>query len=244
LSGTPNFRPIAPRQKIYSAIVEQILESIRRGVHPPGSSLPPERELAVQLDVSRASLREAVRVLEHAGVLEVRSGSGTYVTAESASNVTTLRARTALLGEHSPLDLIAVRLVVEPAASRFAAADHNTRDLQLMEAQLHLHAAMLQAGQDPTEPDLRFHLAVSAAAHNDVLYEVQEFLTDLMREDTWTGMKGQARRKGDSATQYLRHHELIYSAVDARDADAAAQHMVDHLQSVRDAMSDDASLGE
>jgi GntR family transcriptional repressor for pyruvate dehydrogenase complex len=225
-----------PRQKIYAEIVEQILDSIRSGVHPPGTALPSERELAAQLDVSRASLREAVRVLEHAGVLDVRSGSGTYVMAESASKVTTLRARTALLGEHSPLDLIAVRMTVEPMAVRLAAADHNSRDIEVMRAQINLHRAMLTANEDPSEADFGFHLAVSAAAHNDVLYDVQQYFTDLMREDTWSGMKSQSRSQGDAGAQYLRDHEAMFDAIQSGDADKAADLMTAHLQSILDAM--------
>ena len=70
------------RPKLYASVVEQILASIRSGLFPPGSALPAERTLASRLQVSRGSLREALRVLEHAGVLDIRTGSGTYVATE------------------------------------------------------------------------------------------------------------------------------------------------------------------
>ena len=98
------------REKLYLEIVEQILDAITSGAFPRGSALPPERIMASQLGVSRASVREAIRVLEHAGVLDVRMGSGTFVVEDGPSPKSVLRTRAALIGEHSPLDISHARL--------------------------------------------------------------------------------------------------------------------------------------
>src|SRR5947208_16503981 len=87
------------REKLYRGIVDQILEGIQSGAFEPLSALPAERLLAEQLGVSRASLREAIRVLEHAGVLDVRTGSGTFVSEYGRSKGSMLRAHSALVAD-------------------------------------------------------------------------------------------------------------------------------------------------
>ena len=89
------------RSKVPDAIVEQILEGIRSGAFGPGTVLPPERSLAERFGVSRGSVREAIRSLEYAGILDVRTGSGTFVADAGATKPAALRARAALVGiEH------------------------------------------------------------------------------------------------------------------------------------------------
>ena len=105
------------RTKLYASIVEQILDGIESGAFPPGSALPAERILAARLGVSRSSVREAIRVLEHAGLLDVRTGSGTYVADPGPPKVAMLRAQAALKGEQSPIDVMAARRAVEPTCA-------------------------------------------------------------------------------------------------------------------------------
>src|SRR5947208_5125263 len=119
------------RQKLYASIVDQLVEGIRAGVFPPGRALPPERALAERLRVSRSSLREAIRVLEHAGVLDVRTGSGTYVSEYGASSAAALRAHAASIGEHSPLDVVVARRSVEPVCAELAAVNRQRRDVEV-----------------------------------------------------------------------------------------------------------------
>src|SRR5919201_6010956 len=107
------FRTI-DRTKLYASIVDQIVDGVRAGAFLPGRPLPAERALAAQLGVSRSSLREAIRVLEHAGVVDVRTGSGTYVSERGVSKAAMLRAQAAMVGEHSPLDVVAARRALEP----------------------------------------------------------------------------------------------------------------------------------
>lgn len=234
-SPVASFRAV-PRSKVYTAIVEQILENIRAGVFPPGSSLPAERVLAEQLGVSRASLREAVRVLEHADVLDVRGGSGTYVTAESLSKTTMSRARAALVGEHSPLDLIAVRNVVEPLGAELAASSHHARDLAAMESSLTDHERAIRAGADPSEPDEAFHLAVAASSHNDVLNDIEQYFADLMHQRTWSDLKDRSRARDNTNKLFLEQHRLIYDAIREGNAVVARDRMAEHLVSVQEAL--------
>lgn len=224
------------RSKVYTSVVDQILASIRSGRFPPGSSLPAERLLANQFRVSRGSLREAIRVLEHAGVLDVRTGSGTYVTEQSDSRVTLLRAQAAIIGEHSPLDLIVARAAIEPACAEHAAISHHPSDLRAIEDAVEQQAVLTREGKDATEVDNAFHLAVAAATHNGVLLAQERMLIDLMHEHMWSELKHRTRTRLHAAEQYHEHHEHVLRAIRQRDARRASQMMAMHMSAIETAL--------
>lgn len=220
------------RSKVYSSVVDQILASIRSGQLPPGSALPAERILANQLQVSRGSLREAIRVLEHAGVLDVRVGSGTYVTQDSGSNTAILRAQAAMIGEHSPLDLIVARAAIEPICAEHAARSHHPSDLRAIEDSVKEQAELTRSGGDPTEADNAFHLAVAVASHNGVLVALQRTLVDLMHEQTWSELKHRSRSRFHASEAYLEHHQHVLQAIRQRDPRRASQLMAMHMSAI------------
>jgi GntR family transcriptional repressor for pyruvate dehydrogenase complex len=220
------------RSKVYSSVVDQILASIRDGRLPPGSALPAERVLANQLQVSRGSLREAIRVLEHAGVLDVRVGSGTYVSLDSGSDTTILRAQAAMIGEHSPLDLIVARAAIEPVCAEHAARSHHPSDLQAIEDAVTEQADVTHAGGDPSEADAAFHLAVAVATHNGVLIALQRTLNDLMHEQMWSDLKHRSRSRSHASEDYLEHHRLVLEAIRQHDPRRAGQLMVMHMSAI------------
>lgn len=224
------------RSKLYVSVVEQILASIRSGRFPPGSALPAERSLASQLQVSRGSLREALRVLEHAGVLDVRTGSGTYVATEGGSSATFLRAQAAAIGEHSPLDLMVARTAIEPVCAEQAALSHHPGDLAALEEALEEQERATEAGEDVSEADLAFHLAVAAASRNSVLLALQRMLIDLMHEQTWSELKHRSRSREHAAEEYLEHHRSVLQAIEQRDTRRAHQLMAMHMSVVESAL--------
>src|SRR5690606_6660734 len=107
---------------VHAHTVDRLLAAIREGQFPVDSALPSERTLATQLGVSRNTLREAIRALSHAGVLDIRGRSGTVVTPSATSYDASLRARAEAAGEQSPLDLMVARMAVEPTCAEHAAA--------------------------------------------------------------------------------------------------------------------------
>jgi GntR family transcriptional repressor for pyruvate dehydrogenase complex len=192
------------RSRLYLTIVEQILQGVETGTFPPGSALPAERLLAARLAVSRGSVREAIRVLEYAGVLDVRTGSGTYVTEAGLSKAALLRAQAALTGEHSPLDVISARRGVEPACAEAAAS----------------------------EADIGFHLAVAGATHNPVLVILMERLAVIMRRRPWSDFKHRTRRTAAGTRRDVAEHRAVLEAIAAGDGQAASRAMGRHLLSV------------
>jgi GntR family transcriptional repressor for pyruvate dehydrogenase complex len=220
------------RSRLSTAIVEQVLEGIESGAFAPGSALPAERLLAARLGVSRSSVREAIRVLEHTGVLAVRTGSGTYVTEAGLSKAATLRAQAALTGEHSPLDVIAARRALEPECAALASAHRHEADVVSIREAVERQAALVERGGDPAEADLGFHVAVAAATHNPVLLLLLERLVEIMRRRPWSDLKHATREDPAGARRDVREHRAVLAAIERGEAPAAARAMREHLASV------------
>ena len=220
------------RSKLYTSIVDQILEGVRSSAFPPGEALPSERVLADQLGVSRSSVREAIRVLEHAGVLDVRTGSGTYVTHEALSQAAALRARAAVVGEQSPLDVMVARRALEPLCASLAAEHRNRQDLRTLRTMIEEQAVQVAEGQDPSSADLRFHLAIGAATHNPVLELLLDRVVDVMRQDTWRQLKHNTLEHPGKPREYLAHHEQMFACIEAQEPERAQAAMSMHLDSV------------
>ncbi len=227
------------RTKLYTQIVDQILEGIRSGTFPPGTALPPERTIAEQLGVSRGSVREAIRVLEHAGVLDVRIGSGTYVTEAGLSKRAILRARTNLLGEVSPLDVLMARKAIEPVCAEQAAANWFQRDLDLLNSRIVEHAELIEKyvegtaesventkddHRHPLRADYDFHIGIASAAHNAVLVTLVESLAEPLLGPHSKEILVRAGYERD-----LDDHRAILAAIEQRDGARAAAAMRDHL---------------
>jgi GntR family transcriptional regulator, transcriptional repressor for pyruvate dehydrogenase complex len=220
------------RAKLYTSIVDQIVEGIRSGAFPPGSALPAERVLAAKLGVSRSSVREAIRVLEHAGVLDVRVGSGTYVTDGSLSKAAMLRAHATLAGDQSPLDVVVARRSLEPVCAELAAVNRSGRDIDTLRQTIHEHALLLERHGDPEEADFSFHLALAASSHNPVLLILVERLVEIMRQAAWRELKHRTRERAGRAARFLEQHRAILHAVERYDAPGAAAAMQEHLDAV------------
>jgi len=228
------------RTHLYMSIADRLLEAIRSERYPPGTALPSERVLAEQLGVSRSSVREAIRVLEQAGILSVRMGRGTYVNEDAASDAAALRVVAAMRGDHSPLDILVGRQAIEPECARLAAQHANPSDLRELRRLIDEQARCVESGTDPTDADLAFHLALSRAAHNSVLAALVEHVTEMMkRHSLWRELKSQSLGQPGKAERYLREHGEIYDHVRKRSSDAAAASMARHLESVAAGITDE-----
>lgn len=175
----------------------------------PGDRLPPERELAAELGISRPALREATRRLVDLGVLRARRGSGTYV------------------AEIDPAELLAVRARLEPLAAELAAR-HRT-DAQLAELE-RLAGRLDGAADDPAAfaaLDLRLHELVAEAGGNRILLRVLADLADLLRYSRErTAISAPLRRRA------VRDLGDLVRAIGVGDAAAAADAMRRHLGAV------------
>ncbi|PKV84801.1 FadR/GntR family transcriptional regulator [Streptomyces sp. TLI_146] len=208
--------------------IEKIKEMIVSGALRPGDRLPKESELAAELGLSRNSLREAVRALSLIRILDVRQGDGTYVT--SLDPQLLLEAMSFVVDFHrddTVLEFLAVRRILEPAATAMAAA-------RIEDAELDALAAQLDAlGPDPSVEelvacDLEFHRGIVRSAGNSVLCSLLDGLSGpTTRARVWRGLTQE-----DAVARTLHEHRAILAALRARDAETARAWATVHIASV------------
>jgi len=206
----------------------RIREMILTGELPPGSKLPPEQQLVTELGVSRNLVREAVRALVVARVLEIRRGDGTYVTSlEPGLLLEGLGSAVELLHGETLLELTEVRRLFEPVATGLAAT--RISPAQLAEVEQHLWA--MRAARDDAERlnehDAAFHRAVICATGNATLVTLLEGISSrTVRGRVWRGMVDD-----NVADLTLAEHEAIYAALAAGNAPLAKATALVHVSS-------------
>ncbi|MFC4784977.1 FadR/GntR family transcriptional regulator [Nocardioides sp. MAHUQ-72] len=176
-------RPVRGRHA-FEACVEQLATTIRLGVYPLGSTLPSERELAARLNVSRATLREAMAALRQAGLVETRRGrgGGTVVTLKPRTPSARAAARTSPERRREWLDALDFRRIVEPGAAHLAARVHLTEGARTqLEDALEAVAAARRPAQH-RQADSRFHLTVAALTGSPRVVEAVTSVQATMHE--------------------------------------------------------------
>ena len=216
-------RDIEPR-RLYEQIANQIKALIKAGRLATGARLPAERDLASQLGVSRASLREALIALEIEGSIEIRSGSGIYVS--PSGRLGYLFA--AKLGD-SEADLLQARVLLETAVTSLAAARASESGLDRVEdALVEMHNGRAR-GCNRVEADRHFHLSIAEQCGNPVFLELVATLFDSHQSSISSKMR--PRRETLHGWQCdLEEHEGILRALKSRNPHAAAAEMCHHLQ--------------
>ena len=210
---------------VYEVVVEHIRRAIHIGSFVPGDKLPPERELAKQLNVSRTTVREAVRVLEGEGYVETRRGAtGGIIVLDRGESEERLapfvRARLDELEQ-----IIEFRLAVECRAARLAAERRSSRHLRQLEEAYGAMEASWETRRFRAA-DSSFHLGIADAAGNAWMRKAIEDA----RVAIWLPVDPLIPNVFHSAQL---HHERILSAIRGRDADAAEAAVADHIERTR-----------
>ena len=213
---------VEPR-RLYRQIAEQIAGLIESGEFVRGSRLPAERELATLLGVSRTSVREAVISLEIAGLVEVRVGSGIFVTGPAGDDASGDKGP-------GPFELLNARKLVEGEIAALAATTARPDDLAVLQQAV----ARMQAHVDDfairEETDRDFHLGIAKATGNSSLELVVQGLWD-QRAELWGRMQRHFHTEA-LARQTIRDHAAILAAITARDPGAARAAMHRHISRV------------
>ena len=197
------------RVSTVDAVIDEIRGQIRGGQWVPGDRLPSEAELTRTMGISRGALREAIRALVHAGLLTVRQGDGTFVAAVDEAAVALSRK----IANSKSIDVIEVRRGLEASAVPLAASRRTKADLEVMRAALddRIAGAARQDLDAFVEADLRFHLAVARASHNELLIDLYESLNIAFRKSL-----------GHAIGQGTEEHEALYTAIEQRDTSTAS----------------------
>jgi DNA-binding FadR family transcriptional regulator len=226
--GPMPLQAVEPR-RLYRQIAEQLRALIAAGEWPLGSRLPPERDLAAKLGVSRPSVREALIALEVEGLVEVRMGSGIYVTALEP----TPAARSATADALGPFDIIRARALIEAELAAVAAREGTPVLLKRLRAAVKAMEDDIARGTMPLRGDREFHLALAEASGNAALVRVVAELFD-ERNNPLFEQLGRHFENARSWRAAVAEHRAVVRAVAAGEAAAARRAMQNHLQNSHD----------
>ena len=219
-------------QRLYEQVAGQVTDLVARGEFKPGDRLPPERDLAKSLGVSRPTVREAMIALEIAGLVEVRVGAGAFIT-EKAKIDGAANGRLFEGVGSSPLELIAARRTIEPEVAALAAQLATAEEI----AAIAETVAMIAAAQDTPAhraADHKFHVRIGHASHNNILTTIVDecwaemYSPMFERMGAITGLIV-SRCSPQQRDVTVAEHEAVYRAIAARDPAAARAAMDAHL---------------
>ncbi len=223
---SPAFRTVS-KSAVAEDIVDQLLSMIREKKLRSGDKLPPERELAVMMDVSRPSLREALRVLSVMGVIQLRHGSGIYVTALEPARLVEHLDFVFSLDDSTYLQLFETRKALEPPICALAAHRITEQELAQLEECLSRSRLGLTNYEAYLQADLDLHEIIANAARNPLLQRFMSSLRSL----------GKASRKRTAilpgvVEQTIQDHQSIIQALREHQPEAAHRAMLVHLEHV------------
>lgn len=225
-STLASFKPLH-RATLAEQTVTQLTEMFSRENWEPGDRLPPEPELCRSLGIGRSTLREALKTLTFLGVLRVRAGEGTFLSAEASPVLDRIVTSGLLRTGKNLSDLCETRLILETEIVALASKRASRTDLDRLRE---LDRAMQSGGRLPTsefvELDVSFHMSLAAAAKNEVLAQLLSTIRGLLQD--WV-LKSQ--RLAESRGLANRGHPKILKAITARRANEARRAMSEHLKS-------------
>jgi DNA-binding FadR family transcriptional regulator len=218
----------------YEQVAERLLADIAAGRLAPGERLPSERDLARRLQVGRASVREALAVLQNEGLLETRPGSGSFVAAGAGARAA--RRADALPHDASPSDLLETRALLEPAVARLAATRGRPDGdaLALLDAMDELpDPGDARARAAWSEADRHFHRRIAAMSGNPVLLDLADVVAAHMDEPLWRRLRDESVATPGRTRLHAAEHRMIYEAIVEGDGAAAELYAAQHIRRVR-----------
>lgn len=211
-------------KRLYQSVAAQILSLIRQRELTAGTRLPPERELANTLGVSRPSLREALIALEIGGQIEIRMGSGVYVRHPEEGGDSAVPA----LGE-SPTELMQARMAVEGSVIVLAAGKLSAATLDKLRRTVERMKRLAAAGKSPVDADRQFHMLIAEAAGNSVLSRFVAEMFDSRHDPIAAAIRDHSESP-QTWSAAVEEHEEILKALQAGDPIAAQTAMRSHLK--------------
>jgi len=215
------------KTRVAEEIADRIRVLILDGTLPTGQPLPGERLLAERFGVSRGSIRDALRMLETIGLLEVRHGQGTFPRELDVNRLVAPLASVLSYRHDLRDELLDVRRMFEPAVARAAALRVTDDDLADLQRIVETQRRKLKAGRSAIVEDTAFHAVLARATRNRAVVRIMETLNNLLIESRTLTLKQKGRPE-----RSIRGHEAVVEALRRRDPEAAAQAMHTHIDQI------------
>lgn len=211
----------------------RIRELFEKGEVRPGDRLPAERALAARFKIGRSSVRRALTQLEEEGLVWRHVGQGTFFTGAHSMDLANAIADTA-----SPIEVLEMRLMLEPALAGMAAVRGTSEDIKYLNHCLE-HSRTADNWRSFEHWDAQLHRAMALATHNSVAVSFNDVLAAIRARPDWIILKRQSL--SDAVLRhYTRQHTAIVKAIAERDASAARRTTQEHLETVRRNLMRDA----
>lgn len=228
------FKEIIPN-RLYENVIEQIMDLIKSDKLKPGDKLPPERELAEKLSISRGSLREAFRVLESKGLIKSKPGGGRFIRELNKEALIDTENIILNLKKSSILELLEAREIFEVKVVEFAAERATAEEVKAIEE---IFGRVSKKGgteyrdvedEEKMESDTEFHLAIARASHNFVFVNIIRLHLDLLKETREKTWQIPGRRE-----EQQEEHRAIFQAIKEHNSKKAGEAMLRHLRNIRE----------
>ncbi len=221
------FTPVK-NQKVYKVVIEQIKDMIKTGQLKKGDKLPPERELVEQLQVSRTSIREALRSLEILGLIESRQGEGNFIRKSFHQSLLEPLSIMFMLQESSPQEVLELRRVLETETASLAAKRINEEKLNELYEIINTFKYTTDEKLN-TELDQKFHYKITEASENFLLINILNTISAII-DSFISDARFRIMENRDNRETLIKQHEAVYSALSEHNPNSAAEEMKKHLE--------------
>jgi DNA-binding FadR family transcriptional regulator len=207
-------------------ITAQLRQAILEGAYAHGEKLPAERQLAEAFGASRTTVRIALGQLEEERLVIRRVGSGTFVNHRSRDETENIAEVT------SPIELIEVRLGVEPHMVRLAVLNATARDMDRLQESVERMEAGSTDAEAFTQLDEQFHLMIAESTHNPLMVWIYRQINDVRCHAQWAQMKDKVLTP-ERIAEYNRQHRNLFETIRSRDVEGAVAIVTNHLHYAR-----------
>ena len=226
-----NFKVINKKSTL-EIIIHQIKSQIKKGILKPGEKLPSERELADQLGVSRASVREAIQALAFSGYLEVIQGKGTYIL-EMATQYDKIVNFFSEFSNYSLDYLMEARIMLEGEFARLAALNASQEEIDVIERVFNEIASSKDLNTFFVK-DLEFHLTIAKATHNPIMNGLMKIIGEMLYKET----RKIIEISKDTRENTIETTRELVQAIKKRNAEQARELMSKHIRNIRVSLED------
>lgn len=216
---------VVRKTRVSEEVIGQVRDLITSGRLKIGDRLPAERELAKTLQVGRSTVREAIRALESLGILQARSGEGTFLVSNPDEQKSAPITANAFQSWDNQRKLFEVRMVIEPDLAALAARRASFEQIVKMREILEEQEASVKRGAIDIKADTAFHFLLAEAAGNEILLRMMDSVMNLLHETREASLRTTGR-----AVSSLKQHKAIVRAIEARDPLTAERRMRDHIR--------------
>lgn len=217
-----SIKPIGKRN-VGDEVLEQMKTQIISGEWASGAKIPGENELARLFEVSRVSVRDALKRLSGMGVLHTKRGEGTYVTEILPKDYLDILLPVLMIERDSLMDVLEFRAGMEVQSAALAAIRARDEDIMMLEDIIERMKGNLGSNIEFARQDLNFHTAIAVSTHNPVILKINSIIHQML---------GSAMEKVIEITGYepgIRYHTSILEAIKKKDSEKAAKIMSEHI---------------